>query len=409
MSVPAGWTEVSIGDVTQPVAKRIPSDDPGQEFTYIDISSIEDQAIRNPKRLLGEDAPSRARQAVKAGDTLLSTVRTYLKNTALVPDDLDDAVASTGFCVLRPSADVHPRFLFHRVLEQGFVDELSRQQTGSSYPAVRDPDIRSMPVALPPLAEQQWIVAAIEEQFSRLHAAEGYLRRTAANLLGFRASVVSDATRGSWPEATIAELTASDRRSAYGVLQPGKHVEGGVPMVRVTDIVGGSIRTGDLKQIDPAIAARYPRTQLVGGEVVLTIVGTVGRTAVVPESLAGANVARAVAVIPLDPSVNPQFLSLALSSPRLVSQLVGLAHEVARKTLNLEDVRQFKLPVPPREEQDTIVRAVDAQMSIADAVMMEVRTSLVRTATARKAILREAFAGRLVRPSHETAIEGVGA
>jgi restriction endonuclease S subunit len=176
-TVPAGWETATIGEVTGPVSKRRPEEEPEREFTYIDISSIEGQTITNPKRLLGSDAPSRARQIVRAGDTLLSTVRTYLKHTGLVPDDLDNAVASTGFCVMRPTAAVDPKFLFFRVLEQRFVDDLSTKQTGSSYPAVREADVREMPIAFPAVDEQQRIVAAIEEQFSRLDAAEAAIER----------------------------------------------------------------------------------------------------------------------------------------------------------------------------------------------------------------------------------------
>ena len=177
--LPPGWTETTIGQVSVQVAKHRPAERPDTDFTYIDISSIDNErhAIAEAKRIAGRDAPSRARQLVKAGDTLLSTVRTYLKNTALVPAALEGATASTGFCVLRSSSGVDSRFLFYRVLDGEFVRSLSTRQTGTSYPAVRESDVRAMPIALPPAVEQERIVEAIEEQWSRIDAG-GAVART---------------------------------------------------------------------------------------------------------------------------------------------------------------------------------------------------------------------------------------
>ncbi len=75
----------------------------GDEFSYIDITAIdrENRAISNPQVFTGSDAPSRARQLIKAGDILVSTVRPNLNTVAVVGRDFDGAIASTGFCVLR--------------------------------------------------------------------------------------------------------------------------------------------------------------------------------------------------------------------------------------------------------------------------------------------------------------------
>jgi hypothetical protein len=89
------------------------------------------------------------------------------------------------------------------------------------------------------------------------------------------------------------------------------------------------------------------RTELKGGEVVISLVGAIGRTAVVPESLAGANTARAVGVIPLTPIVSPHWVEIWFRNPSKVADMTGKAHEVARKTLNLEDVRAADVAVPP--------------------------------------------------------------
>jgi type I restriction enzyme S subunit len=192
--LPEGWEWESIGEVTEPIVKHNPRDTPEVEFDYIDISSIEAYKIVWPKRITGRDAPSRARQLVREGDTVLSTVRTYLKNTALVPPALDGATASTGFSVLRPQAGrIASRFLFYRVVENEFVEKLTAKQTGTSYPAVRDSDIRGMRILIPPLPVQGRIVDVIEEQFSRLDAGVESLNRAVSLAKVFRQTVLTNA------------------------------------------------------------------------------------------------------------------------------------------------------------------------------------------------------------------------
>jgi type I restriction enzyme S subunit len=213
-----------------------------------------------------------------------------------------------------------------------------------------------------------------------------------------RASVIRVLSSGEWPTRSIAEVCDPSRKIAYGVLQPGKHVPGGTPLVRVSDIDDGHVRLGNLKVIDPSIADKYPRTRLSGGEVLLTIVGTIGRSAVVPEVLAGANVARAVAVIPVRADFSSEFVSLALGTHQSKARLVGLAHEVARKTLNLEDVRSFQLAVPPLAEQRRIASLVSEHLSLIEALRSELETAHLRSAGLRRSVLRDAFKGRLLAP-----------
>lgn len=215
MKLANGWALTTVGEVTQPVATTSPADRPNTEFRYLDISSIDNQASRitNPKTYLGREAPSRARQVVAENDTLFSTVRTYLKNIAMVPKNLDGQVASTGFAVLRPAPVIEPGFLFHYTLTAGFLNLLGELQRGSSYPAVRDEDVRAQPILLPPLAEQRRIVAKIEELFSELDKGLENLRQARAQLAVYRQALLKHAFAGqltaAWRATHAAQLESA--------------------------------------------------------------------------------------------------------------------------------------------------------------------------------------------------------
>ena len=95
-----------------------------------------------------------------------------------------------------------------------------------------------------------------------------------------------------WDTATLGELTASTRPICYGVLKPGPHDPAGVPLVRITDLMGGGVKSSGLHFISKALDDEFRRSRLNGGEVLLSIQGTIGRAAICPDELAGANISR---------------------------------------------------------------------------------------------------------------------
>ena len=196
--LPDGWKWTTIGEITRPVEKVKPQDTPETRFDYLDISGIDNNqhVIAEPKVYYGADAPSRARQSVKAGDVLFSTVRTYLKNIAQVPEKYDGQVASTGFAVLRGNDAVINKYLFYYSLTDAFLNPLNELQRGTSYPAVRDSDVREQPIPLAPLPVQERIVAEIEKQFTRLDTAVSTLNRLQSNLNRYQASLLKAACTG---------------------------------------------------------------------------------------------------------------------------------------------------------------------------------------------------------------------
>src|SRR5436853_1367418 len=155
--LPRGWIKTRLGEVCLPVLNILPENSANTEFTYFDIGGIDNQrnVIAETKTVTGRIAPSRARQVIRKNDILFSTVRTYLRKIARVEIDYQNPIASTGFTVIRPAEGVSSEFLFFQVLFDDFLKPLHRLQSGTSYPAVRDRDVLSQPILLPPAHEQE--------------------------------------------------------------------------------------------------------------------------------------------------------------------------------------------------------------------------------------------------------------
>ena len=159
---------------------------------------------------------------------------------------------------------------------------------------------------------------------------------------------------GEWVTVALERLIEPGRGISYGIVQPGAPVENGVPIVRVSDVRDGRIATENPLKVSSKIESAYSRTRLRGGELLLTLVGTVGEAAVVPDNLAGWNTARAVAVIPVRKDVGSYWVSFALRTPAVRQIIDSRLNTTVQATLNLGDVAQLPIILPPQVERNAI-------------------------------------------------------
>ena len=160
--LPDGWVWGRGRTLFLPMESTRPS---GEAFIYIDVDAVNNQTHRvdNPKRILTLEAPSRASRKLHESDVLFSMVRPYLRNIALISKELSDAIASTGFYVITPSVGIYSKYLYYLVLSPYVVDGINAFMKGENSPSVNNGHIENFIYPLPPLAEQERIVAKIEE------------------------------------------------------------------------------------------------------------------------------------------------------------------------------------------------------------------------------------------------------
>lgn len=147
--------------------------DPDFEFSYVDIGSVKTGRLaKELERLRFENAPSRARRVLRRGDTIISTVRTYLKAIWYVNEEAVDLIASTGFAVLTPGWEIEPEYLGYVIQSTGFVNRVAANSIGIAYPAIAETVLGRFPVVMPStLEEQQAILAHIKAESAPLDQA----------------------------------------------------------------------------------------------------------------------------------------------------------------------------------------------------------------------------------------------
>jgi len=165
-----------------------------------------------------------------------------------------------------------------------------------------------------------------------------------------------------WPVEPLGSVLVSPEDLTYGIVQPGPAVAGGIPIVRVSNVQDGRIDTADPLFVDPAVEAAYSRSRLTGGELLITLVGTAGEVAIAPGSLTGWNTARAIGVARIRPQIGAQWVALCLRSREAKARIASRLNTTVQPTLNLKDLREVPIPLPP----DLVRRGIAATLGALD-------------------------------------------
>ena len=199
--LPDGWKSKSLKDLVLKVEKvKRKEVDENEGLIYLDIGGINNNSnrIENYKKYFWKDAPSRAQQIVKQNDILFSTVRTYMKNIAIVDKEIyNNQIASSGFTVLRADSCVNYKYIYYNTISDVFLNPLNELQTGTSYPAVRDSDVLSQTINLPLSPEEQHrIVQEIESRLSVADKMEQSIQESLQKAEALRQSILKKAFCG---------------------------------------------------------------------------------------------------------------------------------------------------------------------------------------------------------------------
>ena len=163
-----------------------------------------------------------------------------------------------------------------------------------------------------------------------------------------------DRVPDGWDVVELGDLLAKERGISVGVMYPGDHFPDGVPLIKAGDLSGSVINPRPDFRISKEKHQEYRRTELQGGELVMTLVGNVGQCAVVPPCMVGWNTARAVAVMRLADPSDAHFVQQCLLSRPLQHLMDVWCNTTVQATLNLKEIRQLPVPWPPKPRRDAI-------------------------------------------------------
>jgi type I restriction enzyme S subunit len=221
--VPEGW-EVKPLKHWAGINQRALSQntDPDYAFDYIDISAVATGYLSaTPERMRFEASPSRARRIVRQGDTLISTVRTYLKAIYHVDRPWPDLIASTGFAVLTPRPSIDARFFGFVLQSKTFVDLVVANSIGVAYPAISQSRLGSLHVCLPlSRQKQEEIISYLQTETVDFDRSIEATQREIALIQEFRTRLIADVVTGKLDvraaAASLPEVTEPEPNDDLG-------------------------------------------------------------------------------------------------------------------------------------------------------------------------------------------------
>lgn len=340
---------VPLGDCCEIVSGATPRTDvPGYWdgdiawATPADLSKLEGAFLDDtPRRITAAGLGSCGATVLPAGSVLLSS-RAPIGHVAINSRPM---ATNQGFKSLIPRRELaDAKYLYHWLrAKKTYLQSLGN---GATFKEVSKAVVARVEVPLPPLQEQQRIAAILDEA----EALRAKRRLSLAQVGALQQSIFFDMfgdpveSPKSKQIRILADWVPDSAPITYGILKPGPDVIDGVPYVRVVDIQDGQVLPGSVRRTSREIDAAYARSRLLGGDLIISIRGHVGRLGVVPDELAGGNITQDSARIRVSPGAR-EYVAGALNAPGLQRWMAKRTKGAAVQGINLTDLRMAPIPV----------------------------------------------------------------
>lgn len=393
----AGWEFKPLGkictlDKVQGIHSGLP---------YVGLENIESHTAQ----FVGSSEP----QSVKSSTfkftrdhVLYGRLRPYL-NKVLVPDF--EGHCSTEIFPLKPGPEVTREYLRYWLLSDQTCERINGTCTGARMPRAQMNDVLGFEVPIPPITEQHRIVAILGEAFDSIATvkakAEKNLQNARALFESHLQSVFTERGEG-WVERTVREVAAaakgSIRTGPFGSqLLHSEFVDEGIAVLGIDNAVSNEFRWGKSRFITPEKYQQLARYTVHPGDVLITIMGTCGRCAIVPDDIPTAINTKHICCITLDQNqCLPGYLhTYFLHAPQSQEFLAKHAKGAIMAGLNMSLIQELPVMLPPIKVQAAIVEAardLRAEIQHLESLYQRKRAALDQL---KQSLLHQAFSGQL--------------
>jgi len=364
------------------------------ELNYIEIGSVEYcRGINNIQKIIFSNAPSRARRIVHMGDTIISTVRTYLKAIVYIEEKYDNYICSTGFAVFTPKVGVDGIFLSYALLCHSFISEVERHSVGVSYPAITSTALASLKVILPPINMQKLIATYLDRHTAEIDGLITSLGEQITMLKKYYQIIIHDAVTGR-----IKVTKTSGKTSAANVKIKLKYV------VQLRTEIGHYTCDDQyigLENVE-SFTGRYIKTDSVYNDGVYCIVkkGDVLFSKLRPY-LAKAMICEFNGFVTNEFIVfknfagNKLFLLYYLLSDGFIKAVDASTYGVKMPRASWDFIGNQEIILPPIEEQAAIIAYINYRATEIDKLIANTNSQIEKLKKYRQVIIHDAVTGKI--------------
>jgi len=396
---PDDWRQVRLKDIAEFNLRKLSEDaDPRQEIKYTDISAVAAEGSRTePVVVPFSQAPSRARRLADVGDTLVSTVRPYLR--AITMADRGDLVWSTGFAVLHPRPRVDARYLYYHCCSEPVIQELVSRSVGVSFPAISPDTLAATRVVIPPQFIQCAIGDFLDRETERIDALIEKKQRLLSSLEERDHAMLDEVVGSAKPVRRLGHFLARIEQGWSPECESRPALLGEWGVLKTGAANGGRYRPSENKALPSDV---LPRTELEvrAGDVLMSrantraLIGAAAYVEMTRERLLLCD--KLYRLRPFREKLDARYLALILRSSaaraRIESETVGASDSM--QNISQELVRDLLLPLPEIEIQQGILRNYERQRTMTARYGEVVRRQVSLLHERRHALITEVVTGQ---------------
>jgi type I restriction enzyme S subunit len=383
--LPDGWTRLKFADIAASVTERV--DDPSAAGVdrYVGLEHLDPESTSIRRWGSPSDVES-TKLRFYPGDVIYGRRRAYQRKLGVADFD---GICSAHALVLRAKPKVClPEFLPFFLQSDAFHQRALDISVGSLSPTINWKTLAVQEFALPPIDEQRRVVEILGASTEIVERSRIAVQSARSLMTAYAHELCeTEAERGNL--TALVDVVEADRPITYGILMPGPHVAGGVPVIKVKDFPGGFVRENDLLRTSHEIDAEFARSRLRAGDLIISIRGTVGRVAEIGPGLAGANITQDTARLTIRAEHDARFIRAMLESGFVQAQITRRVTGLAVKGINIGELRRVLIPTPDLDTQIDHARVLSALSQQIEASMANLASAMAARSCLREVVLAE--------------------
>lgn len=370
-------------------------------FPYIEISEIDTVSgeIQNIVQVEKEKAASRAKMIVRENDIIISTTRPNRGAISLIRKEQDFSIASTGFSVIRKmtNPEIDREFLFTILRQQIILKQFEQRSSGGNYPAITQEELGSVTIPLPERKIQKKIVKIFNDCFTQKQKNEAAAEKLLASIddyllkeLGIKLPEPPENTlknrmfmtrlttlsggrfdpfynsqyfidffkeigKGKFPIKAMKEIS---KIGSGAIIHTSEYLNEGIPLVRIQNIQQNGIELDDLKYISNETANKNLSSQILEGDLLFGMSGTIGRVAIAQKNLPFCILNQRIAKVQVYGNTDKVYLQAVLNNAIGINQFKKIGTGGIQINIGIPDIENLKIPFPSISKQKEIAKQI---------------------------------------------------
>ncbi|NDV84544.1 restriction endonuclease subunit S [Bacteroides sp. 51] len=413
--VPEGWVWVRLGSICRKIGSG--STPRGSNYSATGIPFLRSQNIHDSgiiytdiKYISIKTHAEMSGTTVFANDLLLNITGGSLGRCALVSTDFEEANVSQHVCIIR-TLKVNNTFLHSYILSPFFQGQIISASTGSGREGLPKYNLENLLISLPPLREQESIISFIENTFSYIDIIQKDESTLKCLIEKTKIQILNLAIQGKLvpqvptdePASKLLERIQAEKEALIKVgkikrekpkktsdnshyehkipeswewiklgdivsVKGGKRIPKGMSFaeevtnhiyLRVSDMKNNTIQTNNLKHIDENVYQKIKNYTIGKEDLYLTIAGTIGAVGIIPNVFDNMNLTENAVKLTHFVLIDKKIVMYFILSLYIQEQFIEKTHQVAQPKLAIERILNIDIPLPPLNEQNRIIQAIE--------------------------------------------------